>query len=106
DIGSTNRNSNMEDGGTGARNNTNVNNIREDDQMTNRNETINKVRNKVTEDDDLTDEVKNKIADIVRDVDSSIDNVYVTTSPDFFGLTNDYVNDFNEGRPIEGFFDQ
>ncbi len=55
---------------------------------------------------ELTDEVKDKIADIVQSVDNDIDNVYVTTNPDFADLTNDYMNDFNEGKPIRGFFDQ
>lgn len=56
--------------------------------------------------DGLTDEVKSQIADIVQEVDKDIENVYVSTSPDFFNLTNNYVNDMNEGRPVEGFFDQ
>lgn len=55
---------------------------------------------------ELTDEVKDKIADIVQSVDSNIDNVYVTTNPDFADLTNDYMNDFNDGKPVRGFFDQ
>lgn len=57
-------------------------------------------------DDDLTDEVKRKISDIVRTVDDDIDNVYVSTNPDFVDLTNNYINDFNEGRPVRGLFDQ
>lgn len=55
---------------------------------------------------ELTDEVKDKIADIVQSVDNDIDNVYVTTNPDFADLTNDYMNDFNDGKPVRGFFDQ
>jgi len=56
--------------------------------------------------DEVTDEVKNRIADIVQDVDNDIDNVYVTTSPDFLDLTENYVNDMNDGKPVRGFFDQ
>lgn len=56
--------------------------------------------------DELSDEIKQKIARIVKDVDGDIDNVYVSTSPDFFSLTNDYVSDFQNGRPVEGFFEQ
>jgi|SRR5690625_934270 len=59
-----------------------------------------------TDADDLTDEVKDEISDIVQSVDNNIDNVYVTTNPDFANLTNDYVNDMNDGRPVRGFFDQ
>ncbi|MUK88785.1 YhcN/YlaJ family sporulation lipoprotein [Ornithinibacillus sp. L9] len=56
--------------------------------------------------DELTDEVKDQIGDIVKSVDNDIDNVYVSTNPDFVDLTNNYVNDMNNGEPIEGFFDQ
>lgn len=56
--------------------------------------------------DDLTDEVKKEITDIVKSVDNDIDNVYVSTNPDFFELTNNYVDDMNDGEPVRGFFDQ
>lgn len=56
--------------------------------------------------EELTLEVKNKISDIVQDVDSTIENVYVSTSPDFFDLTNNYADDLDAGRPVRGFFDQ
>ncbi|WP_067724951.1 YhcN/YlaJ family sporulation lipoprotein [Oceanobacillus damuensis] len=56
--------------------------------------------------DELTEEVKDEIGDIVRSVDNNIDNVYVSTNPDFVDLTNNYVDDMNAGRPVEGFFDQ
>src|SRR5690625_2044986 len=56
--------------------------------------------------DDLTDDVKNEIKDIVKSVDNNIDNVYVSTNPDFFDLTNNYVDDMNNGKPVRGFFDQ
>ncbi|WP_284139524.1 MULTISPECIES: YhcN/YlaJ family sporulation lipoprotein [unclassified Virgibacillus] len=55
---------------------------------------------------ELTDKVKKKVADIVQSVDNDIDNVYVSTNPDFVDLTNNYVDDMNNGRPVEGFFDQ
>lgn len=56
--------------------------------------------------DDLTDEVKDEIAKIVQSVDDDIDNVYVSTNPDFLNLANDYADDVDNGEPIEGFFDQ
>lgn len=56
--------------------------------------------------EELTDEVKDQIADIVQSVDNDIDNVYVSTNPDFFDLTNNYVDDMNNGKPVRGFFDQ
>lgn len=55
---------------------------------------------------EITDDVKDRIADIVRSVDSSIDNVYVTSNPDFLDLADRYVNDMDNGNPVEGFFDQ
>lgn len=56
--------------------------------------------------DELTDEVKNKISDIVQSVDNDIDNVYVSTNPDFLDLADNYVNEADNGEPVEGFFDQ
>lgn len=55
---------------------------------------------------ELTDNMKKRIAEIVRSVDNDIDNVFVSTNPDFYNLTTNYVDDVNAGRPIEGFFDQ
>lgn len=62
--------------------------------------------NNRNEDGELTEEVKSKISKIVRSVDRDIDRVYVSTNPDFLDLANNYANDLDEGRPIEGFFDQ
>lgn len=59
-----------------------------------------------TRDTDVTDQVKAEISDIVRSVDKDIDNVYVSTNPDFLDLTNNYIRDFNDGRPVRGMFDQ
>lgn len=56
--------------------------------------------------EELTNEVKSEIKDIVRSVDRDIDNVYVTTNPDFVDLTNNYIQDLDEGRPVRGLFDQ
>lgn len=57
-------------------------------------------------DDDITEDMKRRISDIVRSVDNNIDNVYVSSNPDFIDLSNNYINDLNEGRPIKGMFDQ
>ncbi|MBY7143007.1 YhcN/YlaJ family sporulation lipoprotein [Virgibacillus sp. NKC19-3] len=57
-------------------------------------------------DDELSDDVKEEISEIVKSVNNDIDNVYVSTNPEFFDLTNNYVDDVNEGRPVRGFFDQ
>lgn len=55
---------------------------------------------------EVTDEVKNQVAEIVQDTDNDIDNVYVTTSPDFVDLAGNYADDMNAGKPVRGFFDQ
>ncbi|RKQ31242.1 YhcN/YlaJ family sporulation lipoprotein [Oceanobacillus halophilus] len=70
----------------------------------NRNKNQNDNQNRF--DDELSDKVKEEISDIVKSVDKDIDNVYVSTNPDFFDLTNNYVEDVDRGEPIEGFFDQ
>lgn len=54
----------------------------------------------------LTDDVKSRISEIVQSVDHNIDNVYVTTNPDFMDLTDNYINDMNDGKPVRGFFDE
>ncbi|HZW67895.1 MAG TPA: YhcN/YlaJ family sporulation lipoprotein [Pseudogracilibacillus sp.] len=64
------------------------------------------MQNNSNQGDDLSDDVKKKITDIVKDTDDNIDNVYVSTSPDFFNLSNDFADDVENGHPIEGFFDQ
>jgi spore cortex protein len=56
--------------------------------------------------DNVTDEVKEQIAAIVKSVDHDIDNVYVSTNPDFMDLANNYSNDIDNGEPVEGFFEE
>lgn len=85
--GELNRNKNM--------NNT-ENSTRNDRKQTDRND----------DGEELTDDVKKEISDIVQSVDNNIDNVYVTTNPDFADLVNNYTSDFNNGKPVRGLFDQ
>lgn len=75
-------------------------------ELDNDNKRGNNNRNNDRFDDQLSDEVKNKISKIVKSVNKDIDNVYVSTNPDFLDLTNNYANDVERGEPIEGFFDQ
>lgn len=82
-------------------NNGNANDRGQDNHMTNfRGDNIG------PDGEELSDEVKNKISDIVKDIDDQIDNVYVSTSPDFFDLADNYIGDMENGKPISGFFDQ
>ncbi|MFI8491366.1 YhcN/YlaJ family sporulation lipoprotein [Peribacillus butanolivorans] len=57
-------------------------------------------------DKDLTNELKDRIADSVRGADSSVEKVYVSTNPDFVQRMNDYVTDINNGKPVIGFVDE
>lgn len=54
----------------------------------------------------LTDNVKKQISDIVKSVENDIDNVYVSTNPDFGDLVSRYADQAENGDPIEGIFDQ
>ncbi|WP_026905627.1 YhcN/YlaJ family sporulation lipoprotein [Paucisalibacillus globulus] len=63
-------------------------------------------RNNNKDGEQLTDDVKEQIAAIVKSVDHDIDNVYVSTNPDFMDLVNNYSNDIDNGEPVEGFFDE
>lgn len=80
---------------------------RDGDNDRNKNNNTNMNNNDRNRDgDELTDEVKKEIGDIVKSVDNNIDHVYVSTDPDFLNLTNNYVDDMNNGHPVEGFFDE
>lgn len=57
-------------------------------------------------DDNISEQLKREVADIVRSVDRNIDNVYVSSNPDFIDLTNNYIDDIDNNRPIRGFFDE
>jgi spore cortex protein len=54
----------------------------------------------------LTRDIESKIADQVRSTDPTIQNVYVSTNPDFVNRVNTYVKDIQQGRPVAGFFEQ
>ncbi|MDX8366892.1 YhcN/YlaJ family sporulation lipoprotein [Cytobacillus sp. IB215665] len=51
-----------------------------------------------------TKKLESRIADKVRAQDKNIDNVYVSTNPDFINRMTDYGNRINRGEPVEGFF--
>lgn len=54
----------------------------------------------------LTPDIESKIAEQVRSTDSNIQNVYVSTNPDFVSRVNNYVADVQHGRPVTGFIEQ
>ncbi|MCP3032431.1 YhcN/YlaJ family sporulation lipoprotein [Halobacillus sp. A1] len=54
--------------------------------------------------EEVSDEAEKQITKIVKDSDQDIENVYITTNPDFVDLSNQYAEDVEEGEPVEGFF--
>lgn len=55
---------------------------------------------------ELTNDIENKISRAVKSVDRDIDNVYVSTNPDFYDRMKTYAGDIRNGRPVSGFFNQ
>ncbi|CAH2714319.1 hypothetical protein BACCIP111895_01480 [Neobacillus rhizosphaerae] len=55
---------------------------------------------------ELTSDIEKKISQKVKSVDKDIDNVYVSTNPDFYDRMNTYAGDIRNGKPISGFFNQ
>lgn len=55
---------------------------------------------------ELTSDIKDKIARAVKSVDKDIDNVYTSVSPDFYDRMNSYSRDIRNGRPISGLMDE
>lgn len=51
-------------------------------------------------------ELENQISQQVKATDPNIQNVYVSTNPEFVDRVNTYVSDVGQGRPVAGFFEQ
>jgi len=56
--------------------------------------------------EELSQDVEGEIADKVRSANSDIENVYVSLNPDFVKQMNDYGDKIDEGKPVEGFFEE
>lgn len=54
----------------------------------------------------LRPELEDQIAKQVRATDPNIQNVYVSTNPEFVDRINSYVADVRQGRPVAGFFEE
>ncbi|MDM5197085.1 YhcN/YlaJ family sporulation lipoprotein [Fictibacillus enclensis] len=54
----------------------------------------------------LTKDTEKKIADRVKSTDPDINNVFVSTNPDFVDRVQKYVDDVQAGKPVKGFFDE
>lgn len=51
----------------------------------------------------LSQDMEGQIAQQVKSTDSNIQNVYVSTNPDFVQRVNNYAADVGAGRPVSGF---
>jgi spore cortex protein len=51
----------------------------------------------------LTKETEKKIADAVQNTDPDINDVFVSTNPDFLDRLNGYADEINQGNPVSGF---
>jgi YhcN/YlaJ family sporulation lipoprotein len=54
----------------------------------------------------LSSDMEKRIADQVRATVPHVQNVYVSTNPDFVNRVSAYVNDVQQGRPVAGFVEQ
>jgi YhcN/YlaJ family sporulation lipoprotein len=55
---------------------------------------------------ELTKDLENQIAQQVRATDANIQNVYVSSNPEFVDRVNSYITDVGQGRPASGFVEQ
>ncbi len=56
--------------------------------------------------EDLSDDLKEEVADVVKSTKRDLNNVYVSANPDFVNMTGDYVDRVGQGDPVEGFFEE
>ncbi|OOE14229.1 YhcN/YlaJ family sporulation lipoprotein [Fictibacillus arsenicus] len=54
----------------------------------------------------LTKETEEKIGDAVRNTDPDINDVFVSTNPDFIDRMNGWADDINQGNPVSGFINE
>lgn len=62
-----------------------------------------KMNTMATGDEKLTGDIKNKVADTVKQMSPQTDHVYVSANPDFVGRMKGYMTDVSLGHPIQGF---
>lgn len=55
---------------------------------------------------EVTDDLKSKIEEKVKEADTSVEKVYVSEDPDFTKQMKDYADRIKAGEPVEGFFDE
>ncbi|WP_408010356.1 YhcN/YlaJ family sporulation lipoprotein [Pseudalkalibacillus sp. A8] len=55
---------------------------------------------------EVTRELEKKIADQVKATDQDINNVFVSTNPEFFDRSANYAEKFGRGEPVQGLFEE
>ncbi|RIW29047.1 YhcN/YlaJ family sporulation lipoprotein [Bacillus salacetis] len=55
---------------------------------------------------EVTKDIEQKVAKAVKDTDKDINNVYVSSNPDFVKRMKDYGNDLQNGKPVKGLFEE
>lgn len=55
---------------------------------------------------DVRRDLENKISQQVKATDQNIDNVYVSSNPDFVDRMTDYGDKLQRGEPVEGLFEE
>ncbi|TYS52118.1 YhcN/YlaJ family sporulation lipoprotein [Bacillus infantis] len=58
------------------------------------------------ENGDVNDEMKKKVSDQVQAADQNINEVFVSSNPDFMERMRGYRDDIQNGKPVRGLFDQ
>ncbi|MDP1416972.1 YhcN/YlaJ family sporulation lipoprotein [Peribacillus simplex] len=123
-VNDTRQNVNNNNNANNNNNNDNdINDIRVSDDISNRVEALKEVNNAsviVTEnnayvgavlkdgggDRDISNDLKERVADTVREADPSVDQVYVSTNSDFVQRMEGYANDIENGKPVAGFAEE
>ncbi|MCP3764115.1 YhcN/YlaJ family sporulation lipoprotein [Domibacillus sp. A3M-37] len=54
----------------------------------------------------VSDDLKNKIEEKVKEADTSVEKVYVSADPDFSKQMKEYADRIEAGEPVEGFFEE
>lgn len=57
-------------------------------------------------DGEMSRHMEEQVAQAVRSVDNTVENVYVSTNPSFIDRVDQYIGDVRAGRPVEGFVEE
>lgn len=63
-------------------------------------------RSRGDDDYEIGDDLKERISEVVKEGNRTVENVYVSANADFLQMVDSYVNDVQNGRPIQGFFEE